>query len=165
MLAMKLVIAAAVVYILLKGTNVLSYTIIKKSVLNSRVWDLNICCGGTDGGGINADIEKHKDLPNFILTKDIYNLPFANNQFENVLVSHTLEHIDDPRGFMDELERVGRKVTILLPPLWDLTAAFNFLEHKWLFFTMKSKVTELPKYVKLPLSGWCHKKYGQRIKA
>lgn len=165
MLVIKLVIVAVLIYVLLKGTNVLSYTIIKKSVIKSRRWDLNICCGGTDGGGINADIERHADLPNFILTEDIYNLPFKDKQFKHILTSHTIEHIDDPQGFMDELNRVGENVTILLPPLWDITAAFNFLEHKWLFITLRTKVSKLPRHVKLPLSGWYQKKYGQRIKA
>lgn len=165
MLVLKLISAAVLIGIVLKGTNVISYTIIKKSVLKSRVWDLNICCGGTDGGGINADITKYKNLPNFVLTKDIYNLPFKDKQFEHVLTSHTIEHIDDPRGFMEELNRVGENVTILLPPIWDLTAAFNFLEHKWLFLTLRTKVSSLPRHFHLPLSGWYQKKYGQRIKS
>ncbi|MBN2558332.1 MAG: methyltransferase domain-containing protein [Clostridia bacterium] len=166
MIVIKLTAAAILVFIILKGTNVLSYTIIKKSVLKSRVWDLNICCGGTDGGGVNCDIEMHSDgLPNFMLTEDIYNLPFEDKQFVNVLTSHTVEHIDDPQAFIDELQRVGENVTILIPPLWDLTAAFNFLEHKWLFLTFRTKVSKLPRHIRLPLSDWCHKKYGQRIKA
>lgn len=53
--------------------NFLSYRILKNKTLKSRKWDLNICCGKTDGGGINADIKKHKDVPNFILIKNIGN--------------------------------------------------------------------------------------------
>ncbi len=165
MLAIKLILAIALIYIILKGTNVLSYTIIKKSIIKSRKWDLNICCGGTDGGGINSDITKYTDLSNFIPVQDIYDLPFEDKQFKHVLTSHTVEHIDDPQAFIDELNRVGENVTVLIPPLWDITAALNFLEHKWIFLTFRTKVSKLPRHIRLPLSDWYHKKYGQRIKA
>ena len=165
MLLLKLTLPVVLFCLLLKGTNLLSYTIIKKKVLKSRVWDLNICCGGTDGGGVNADIIKYRDLPNFILTKDIYNLPFADKQFKHILTSHTVEHIDDPEAFIKELNRVGENITILVPPLWDLSAALNFLEHKWLFLTFKTKVDVLPRYVRLPLANWYQSNFGQRIKS
>ena len=83
-----------------------SYKILKNKILKSRKWDLNICCGKTNGGGINADIKKHKNLPNFILIKNIYKLPFKNKQFNYVLCSHTIEHVDDPIQFYKELKRV-----------------------------------------------------------
>jgi ubiquinone/menaquinone biosynthesis C-methylase UbiE len=160
-----MILTAVFIYVLLKGANVISYTLIKNSVLKSRIWNLNICSGDTDGRGINADIKKYTELPNFVLTQDIYNLPFTDKQFKNVLTSHTVEHIDDPQGFIDELHRVGENVTILIPPLWDLTAAFNFLEHKWLFLTFRTKVDKLPKHIRLPFASWYQKKFGQRIKA
>ncbi|MBN2862527.1 MAG: methyltransferase domain-containing protein [Bacteroidales bacterium] len=165
MVALKIISIIVLIFLFLKGTNFLSYTLIKKSVVKSRIWDLNICCGFTDGGGINADIQKYGEMPNFLLTKDIYKLPFSDNQFTHVLTSHTVEHIEDPRAFIDELHRVGENVTILVPPLWDLSAAFNFLEHKWLFLTFRTKVDRLPRYIRLPLANWYQKKYGQRIKA
>lgn len=165
MLILKLTVVAVLIFIVLKGTNVLSYTIIKKSVLKSRVLDLNICSGSSDGGGINADIVKHADLPNYVHIDGIYNLPFEDKQFKHVLSSHTIEHIEDPEAFMKELNRVGDNVTILLPPVWDLTAAFNFLEHKQLFLTFRTRHGKLPKYVRLPLARWYHSKYGQKIKS
>ncbi|MDP3093359.1 MAG: methyltransferase domain-containing protein [bacterium] len=84
-----------------------SYTILKNKTLKKRKWGLNICCGRTDGGGVNADIKKHKDLPDFVLIKDVYNLPFTDKQFKYVLCSHTIEHVDDPKRFYQELKRVG----------------------------------------------------------
>ncbi|MEX0684834.1 MAG: methyltransferase domain-containing protein [Balneolales bacterium] len=131
--------------------------------MNRQVWDLNICCGKTDGGGINADIYKHDSVPNFILTKDIYNLPFDDKQFKSVLCSHTIEHVDDPKRFFEELNRIGEKVVLVIPPLWDLSAVLNALEHKWIFLTFKKEHLTLPPHVRLPLSNTVHKYFGQKI--
>ena len=160
-----LLVIIVVLFVGFKFTNVLSYTIIKNKVLRSRKWDLNICCGKTDGGGINADIVKHAEIDRFQLLDSIYKIPFEDKSLDYVISSHTIEHVEDPGAFHKELERVGRHVTILVPPLWDVTAALNFLEHKFVFLTFKSLHTKLPKFIKLPLSGWCQKKFGQKIKA
>jgi len=159
------IITAIIIYLILKATNVLSYSIIKNNILKSKKWDLNICCGRTDGGGINADIVQRHDIENFQLVNSIYKLPYEDKQFDQVLCSHTIEHVDNPELFLSELNRVGKRVTILIPPLWDLSAAFNFLEHKWIFLSFKTKCTSLPKYIKLPGSRWYQDKFGQKIKA
>ncbi|MCC7002166.1 MAG: hypothetical protein IT357_08430, partial [Gemmatimonadaceae bacterium] len=52
---------------LLWSANFLSYRYLKERTLRERVWDYNICCGETDGGGINADIVQHGDVPRFEL--------------------------------------------------------------------------------------------------
>ena len=140
-----------------------SYKILKNKILKSRKWDLNICCGKTNGGGINADIKKHKNLPNFILIKNIYKLPFKNKQFNYVLCSHTIEHVDDPIQFYKELKRVGKNVVLVIPPLWDICAAFDITVHKWLFLTFKKKHAELPRFIPLPFANAFHKVFGQKI--
>lgn len=148
-----------------KLTNMISYGWLKNRIVSSNTWDLNICCGYTDGGGINADIVQHSEVPRFILVDDVYSLPFASQQFDRVLCSHTIEHVDDPERFFDEMQRVGREVTLVLPPLWDLTAAFNILEHKHVFLTWRKKHNQLPRYVRLPFAGLVQKRWGQTIKA
>ncbi|RMH69030.1 MAG: class I SAM-dependent methyltransferase [Bacteroidetes bacterium] len=150
---------------LLYGLNYLSYTVLKRRILNRQRWGLNICCGKTDGGGVNADIVQHGPLPRFVLIDDIYHLPFANQQFDTVLCSHTMEHVDDPDRFLAELRRVGREVTIVLPPLWDVSAALNVLEHKWIFLTLKKEHRSLPPRIRMPLADWLQQRYGQRIHA
>ncbi|MEM9478626.1 MAG: methyltransferase domain-containing protein, partial [Verrucomicrobiota bacterium] len=116
--------------------NFVSYRLFGARIRNRREkWDLNICCGRTDGGGVNADIVKHAEVPNYVQVEDIYDLPFRTGQFENVLCSHTLEHVEDPEAFFEELSRVAKEVTIVLPPLWDLSAVLNVFEHKWIFFS------------------------------
>ena len=146
-------------------SHLLSYSILKKRILTRQEWGINICCGNTDGGGINADIIKHKNVPNFVLIKNIYNLPFGDQQFETVLSSHTIEHVEDPEKFFRELKRIGKKVLIVIPPLWDVTAALNVFEHKFIFLSFKKEHTHLPPFIKLPLASFIHKNFGQRLKA
>jgi SAM-dependent methyltransferase len=146
--------------------NQLSYRLLGGRIRASRDrWDLNICCGRTDGGGINADIIRHADVPNFVLVDDIYSLPFRAQAFDHVLCSHTIEHVEDPQAFFDELSRVGRVVTVVLPPLWDLGAVLNLLEHRWVFLTVRKRHDHLPTFVRLPLARPVQRWLGQRIRA
>jgi SAM-dependent methyltransferase len=158
-----IVIAAVCVGIVLyfMVTHFISYRLIKNRILKEREWSLNICCGQTDGGGINADIVYQNDIPNFKLVKDIYKLSFKTNQFDTVLCSHTIEHVDDPDRFFQELQRVGKQVTLVIPPLYDVTAALNIFEHKHIFLSFKKVHQQLPKYVKLPLATFIQKRIGQ----
>ncbi|MFN2341081.1 MAG: methyltransferase domain-containing protein [Halanaerobium sp.] len=137
----------------------------KNKIIAQRNWDLNIGCGKTDGGGVNADIVKHADLPRFKKIDDIYNLPFKNDEFDNVLCSHVMEHVDKPELFFEELNRVGNKVYIVIPPLWDLGAVFNIFEHKRIFLSINKVHNTLPAYVNLPFSNYLQEKFGQIIKA
>ncbi len=141
--------------------HLISYFWMKNRVVRSQKWDLNICCGKTDGGGTNADIFKHKGVPNFVHVKSVYKLPFKNKQFKTAICSHTLEHVRHPDKFYKELNRVAKEVTILIPPLYDLGAVFDIFEHRWIFLTCKSKHKTLPNHVKLPLANWVQKKFGQ----
>ncbi|MEX2404909.1 MAG: methyltransferase domain-containing protein [Balneolales bacterium] len=162
---MKLLYAVPVIISLFYITNKLSYCYLKQKVLKRQKWDLNICCGKTDGGGINADIYKHDSVPNFILTENIYDLPFKDKQFKSVLCSHTIEHVEDPSRFFDELNRVGEKVVLVIPPLWDISAVFNALEHRWIFLSFKKEHESLPRHIKLPFSETVHNYFGQKIRS
>ncbi|MGM0462896.1 MAG: class I SAM-dependent methyltransferase [Fibrobacterota bacterium] len=143
----------------------ISYFVGKRRILNGRRWDLNICCGITDGGGENVDIVKHTELPHFRLIDTIYDLPFEDDAFDTVLCSHTIEHVDDPRRFYTELERVGREVTLVVPPLYDIAAVLNIFEHKWIFLTFKKKHHTLPRFITFPGADFIHKRIGQRNNA
>lgn len=141
--------------------NYLSYFVLKKRILEEREWGLNICCGRTDGGGLNVDIIQHEDVPRFKLVSDIYNLPFVDGQFETVLCSHTIEHVDDPEKFYKELQRVGQEVTLVVPPLYDLAAVLNIFEHKWIFLTFRKRHHTVPYYIRLPFADLFHSRFGQ----
>jgi ubiquinone/menaquinone biosynthesis C-methylase UbiE len=100
-----------------------------------------------------------------VLVKDIYNLPFKDKKFKTVLCSHTIEHVDDPEKFLKELKRVGKEVVIVVPPLYDIGAVLNVLEHKWIFLSFRKEYSKLPKHIKLPLSRTIQKQFGQLINA
>lgn len=158
---MYILISLLIILLLL---NWLSYKYMKNKVLKRERWDLNICAGKTDGGGVNADIFKHTDLPNFVLIRDIYHLPFRDGEFKTVLCSHTIEHVDHPKIFYRELCRVGESVTLVTPPLWDLIAVFNFVVHKWIVVSFKKEHTKLPMMIPYPLGILYDKLFGQAIK-
>jgi len=157
MVLLTISVVIILLMVIFKLTNWLSYKLLKDRILKRKKWDLNISCGKTNGGGTNADIVKHADLPNFILLTDIYHLPFKTGQFKTVLCSHTIEHVDDPTAFFSELKRVGQYVTLVIPPLWDITAALNILEHRWVFLTFKKEHTTLPLRVYLPFADFIKK--------
>ena len=163
---MTLLVALVASVGLLKGLNHLSYRILKRRVLAERRWDYNICCGTTDGGGINADIVRHADVPSFELVTDICRLPHSTGAFEQVLCSHTLEHVDDPAAMFTELRRIGRRVTVLVPPLWDVGAALNLFEHRVIFLTWRTRHDDvLPPFVRFRPARWVQGWFGQRIRA
>lgn len=143
--------------------NWLDYRLIKNRHIKKEKFDLNICCGDTSCGGINADIVK-RNVPRFVLIKNIYKLPFKNRQFKNAVCSHTMEHVEEPEKFFRELKRVSKNVTVLVPPLWDYGCMLNILEHKRQFLTLGSRhVNKLPKSFPLPLAGIIQDKFGQKV--
>jgi SAM-dependent methyltransferase len=142
-----------------------SYRSLKHTIIGRQRWDLNVCCGRIDGGGPNSDIVKHDDIPNFVQLDNIYRLPFADAQFEAVLCSHTVEHIDYPQRFDRELRRVGKNVVYILPPIWDLAAALNIWEHKWQILSVRKVHRQLPPRVPLPFARRLQARIGQRISA
>jgi len=162
-LLIQIATVIGVVGVIVLAGHVLDYRVLKKYYFNSGRWDLNISCGSTNGGGLNVDIIP-RAVPNFVLVKNIYKLPFKYKQFENTVCSHTIEHVEDPDKFFNELRRVSKNVTLLVPPMWDLAAFGWVLEHKWQFLTLTTKhINELPPKIKLPY-GFVHKAVGQRVK-
>ncbi|MFQ6114089.1 MAG: class I SAM-dependent methyltransferase [bacterium] len=151
------------VFCYLISAHLLSYRLLKRRYICSQRWELNICSGDTDGGGINADIIFRKSVPRFVLV-DVYRLPFRDKQFSDILCSHTMEHVEDPERFYEELMRVGKSVSMIIPPLWDVWAMFDFFEHKWIFLTFRKVHTTLPRRVRLPLTQIIHGRFGQKIR-
>jgi SAM-dependent methyltransferase len=46
---------------------------------------------------------------------NVESLPFADQEFDTVVCSHTLEHVRDVRAAVSELRRIGRKLIIVVP--------------------------------------------------
>ena len=53
----------------------------------------------------------------------------------------------------------------ILPPLWDLAAALNVREHRWLFWTVRKIHHRLPPRIPLPFSRKFQARVGQKIAA
>lgn len=51
-------------------------------------------------------VKKYPDKNHFGLAADSFALPFADNSFECVIASEIIEHVYDPKKFVDELLRV-----------------------------------------------------------
>ena len=147
----------------LLALNLLSYRILKPRLIKQQQWDLNICCGNTSVGRVNADIVAQPGVNNFMLIPNIYQLPFKDGEFDEVLCSHTLEHVEDPQAFWDELNRVGKRVTLILPPLWDVAAVFNIFEHRWIFLTFKKAHTTLPRYIRFTFAHYYQERFGHVV--
>ena len=99
------------------------------------------------------------------MVADVYNLPFEDGECEATLCSHTIEHVENPAAFHEELRRVSGQVTLVLPPLWDLCAVLNIFEHRHLFLTLRKEHHDLPGYIELPGSEFFQECVGQKIGA
>ena len=62
-------------------------------------------------------------------------LPFSDKEFDYVILSHVLEHVEDIVKFKSELERVAKSGYIELPTKLADNLVFDFVEekyaHKW----------------------------------
>ena len=63
---------------------------------------------------------------------DAHNTGFGDKIFSAALLSHVLEHVDDPAQVLLEAHRIADEVVVVLPNAFDL---FNWAspEHKWVF--------------------------------
>jgi len=91
---------------------------------------LNAGCGSLPPyGDVNLDIER-RSVPNFV-QGNIEHMPFSDKEFGACVVSHVLEHTDDPRKALSECRRVADRVWVINPPLWDV-GTWLTPTHKWL---------------------------------
>lgn len=153
--------------LLIYGLNILSYRVFNKAIARGQSFDLNICCGKTDyGRKANVDIYKHKDdIEHFVLVQNIYRLPFDDNTFQTTLCAHTIEHIEDPKAFDAELRRVSEEVLYIIPPIWDIAAQFNFIEHQWMVLSWRKAHKQLPPMVKNPFFTLYNRFFKQKVRA
>jgi SAM-dependent methyltransferase len=97
---------------------------------------LDIGCGYTahDKASVICDIQ---DLSNFYKNKKFVRLeskklPFKDKEFDFVISSHVIEHVEDVSFFIKELERVSSKGYIELPTFLEDNLVFeNKNDHIW----------------------------------
>ena len=97
-----------------------------------RAWML----GPTEWGDVNVDIASKRpcDGDAQVCHGDAHYLPFPDDTFGAVILSHCLEHVDRPDVAMAEARRVtapGGKVYAITPP-WFTPHAWTHSGHKWL---------------------------------
>ena len=77
------------------------------------------------------DLSNHYKDKNFIQITN-KNLPFKNKEFDFVIASHVIEHVNDVEFFIRELERISYKGYIELPTILEDNLVFeNKNDHLW----------------------------------
>ena len=110
---------------------------IQKILSENKSWKvLDIGCGYTANEYANTICDV-QDLSNFYKDKEFIklndkNLPFEDNHFDFVIASHVIEHVEDIKFFISELERVSKKGYIELPTKLEDNLVFeNKKDHLW----------------------------------
>ena len=121
---------------MLKRTNI-GY--INKTLSDNPSWKiLDIGCGYS-ANKYATTIADVKDLSKFYKEKNFIKisekkLPFNNKEFDFVIASHVIEHVEDFEFFIRELERISSKGYIELPSrLGDNLVFENKTDHIWWF--------------------------------
>ncbi len=114
-------------------------TQIDKIIKDNKSWKiLDVGCGyrAHNNASTIADIQDFSEYykeRNFIQIKE-KKLPFKDKEFDFVIASHVIEHIDDFEFFIKEIERISSKGYIELPTrLGDNLVFENKTDHVWWF--------------------------------
>ncbi len=116
-----------------------SIDFVNKTLKSNPNWKiLDIGCGYRPNpyATVIADIQ---DFSNYYKDKKFVkisekNLPFKNKEFDFVISSHVIEHVEDFEFFIKELERISSKGYIELPSrLGDNLVFENEKDHLWWF--------------------------------
>ena len=114
-----------------------SKTYIDNLLQNNITWNiLDIGCGYNANKFAKVicdvqDLSNHYQDKKFIrLTEK--KLPFKDKEFDFVVASHVMEHVEDIDFFIKELERVSKKGYIELPTMFEDNLVFeNKKDHLW----------------------------------
>ena len=118
---------------------------VNETLNKNKNWKiLDIGCGysANKNATIVADV---KDLSNHYKDKHFVQildkkLPFKDKEFDYVIASHVIEHVDDFEFFIKELERISARGYIELPTrLGDNLVFENKSDHIWWFVFDDSK--------------------------
>ena len=110
---------------------------IEEILAENKEWKvLDIGCGYSANkyAGTICDVQ---DLSNFYKDKKFIKLndkklPFKDNEFDFVIASHVMEHVEDIDYFTKELERISKKGYIEVPTKLEDNLVFeNEKDHLW----------------------------------
>jgi len=121
---------------LLKRTSI---NLINKKLKENPSWNvLDIGCGysANQYAKVVADVQNlsyfYKDKKFVKITDKI--IPFQDNEFDFVITSHVIEHVEDFQFFIKEIERISKQGYIELPTrLGDNLVFENLKDHIWWF--------------------------------
>ncbi|MDA8832426.1 class I SAM-dependent methyltransferase [Candidatus Pelagibacter bacterium] len=104
---------------------------------NNTTWNiLDIGCGYNANKFAKVicdvqDLSNHYQDKKFIRLSE-NKLPFKDKEFDFVVASHVMEHVEDIDFFIKELERVSKKGYIELPTMFEDNLVFeNKKDHLW----------------------------------
>ncbi len=110
---------------------------IEKTLSANKNWNiLDIGCG-YNANSYSTVICDVQDLTNFYKDKKFIKLeekklPFKNKEFDFVIASHVMEHVQDIEFFIKEIERISYKGYIELPTKLEDNLVFeNKEDHLW----------------------------------
>ena len=121
---------------MLKRTSISLVNNILSKNINWNILDIGCGYKAHKNATVIADI---KDFSNFYKNKKFVQikekkLPFEDKEFDFVIASHVIEHVDDFEFFIKELERISSKGYIELPTrLGDNLVFENINDHIWWF--------------------------------
>ena len=121
---------------MIKRTSIQTINEIIQKNLKWKVLDIGCGYTANKNATVIADVQ---DLSNFYLNKTFVKitdkkLPFKDGEFDFVIASHVIEHVEDFSFFIKELERVAKKGYVELPTrLGDNLVFENKSDHIWWF--------------------------------
>ena len=122
---------------MLKRTSIKHLNDILEKNLNWKILDIGCGYSAHKNASVIADIQNFSNFykeRKFVQIKE-KNLPFKDNEFDFVIASHVIEHVEDFEFFIKELERISSKGYIELPSrLGDNLVFENKNDHIWWFF-------------------------------
>jgi len=110
---------------------------IEETLASNPAWYiLDVGCGynANKFASVICDVQDLSNYyPNKKFTKLIEKkLPFKDNEFDFVIASHVMEHVEDVEFFIKELERVSKQGYIELPTMLEDNLVFeNKKDHLW----------------------------------
>ena len=101
---------------------------------NWNILDIGCGFGANKYANVIADKQDFADFykeKNFVIIKE-KKLPFKDKEFDFVIASHVIEHVEDVEFFLEELQRISKQGYIELPTILEDNLVFeNKKDHLW----------------------------------
>ncbi len=121
---------------MLKRTSIIQIDSILKKNKNWKILDIGCGYRPNENASVIADIKdfsNHYKNKTFVQIQDKI-LPFKDKEFDFVIASHVIEHVEDFEFFIKELERISPRGYIELPSRFSDNLVFeNKEDHIWWF--------------------------------